>query len=220
MSKKLGYVIAIDFEAFGTITLANGFAQLGAVLYDLDNDQVISMFNEYASQAGYTMDQRCYDEFWSKHVELHDAIQAKCAASTSSPHDVIDHFFEWVDTSAVSCPGMKDNCLLITDNAAFDAAILRCFARTRDPQYVFGPYRDIVDVSNIYYGLARVPVTKVTMDGSSKKMAMVGVGLPVGDLPTFPEFKEKAHSAEFDATVIAKYWSYFQHQLQHNMDLA
>ena len=205
---KLGRVVAIDFEAFGTITPENGFSQLGAVLYDLDTDSIVSVFSEYASQKGYTMEQRCYDEFWSKHLSLYDDIQAKCAASSSSPYDVVEHFYQWLDK--VVTPDM--DCFIIIDNAAFDAGILRCFSKTRNPHYAFGPYRGIVDVSNIYYGIARVPIMK-DMKESSKNMAMMGLGLSVNDLPKFPKLEEKAHSAEYDAALIAKYWSFFQHQL-------
>jgi hypothetical protein len=88
-----------------------------------------------------------------------------------SPHEVVNSFLDWIKEYTAN---MK-NVHLITDNTAFDAGILRCFSSV-DILYIFGDYRDIIDVSNIYYGIGREPITVDLLDKSSKKCALAGLG--------------------------------------------
>jgi hypothetical protein len=211
-------VIAIDFETFGGISPKNGFTQLGACVMRISDSKKIESFNEYANQTGYVPEPRCVKEFWEKDDEmkaLYKQQQECCAASTSSPYDVICHFMEWIQRVSKTYPDIY----IISDNAGFDLGLLRTFSDKHDPLYVFGTYREMVDVSMWYMGFAGKTITTKTLDESSKTVALEALNccrikyglekitkLPEPDVP-------HDHHAERDAETIAFYWCFFQREI-------
>jgi hypothetical protein len=200
--KEPNYVIAFDFEAAGGVPSMHGFTQLGAVLINVDDAKVVAEFNEYASMNGYTWEKRCLDDFWLKNPDRYHETIENTNNAEKSPHEVVNSFLDWIKEYTAD---MK-NVHLITDNAAFDAGILRCFSSV-DILYIFGDYRDIIDVSNIYYGIGREPITVDLLDKSSKKCALAGLGdrFKIPDLGV-----KKDHHPVNDAKVIGLTWAHFQ----------
>lgn len=213
----MAHVIAIDFEAFGGITPLCAFTQLGAALIRVSDSAVLAQFNAYANQLGYVQEPRCLTEFWLKNdqnKQLFAQNCMRCCFSTQTPTSLIQLFVKWVGEVTVGI----DDCIIITDNAGFDAGLLRAFSATVDPQYIFGEYRDIVDVSMVYYGLAGLVMNKKTLDMSSKQVALSEINrrretrkLPPLELPVLDVPHD--HNAVNDATTIALYWAFFQREL-------
>lgn len=200
----MDYAVPIDFESFGGITPLHAFTQMGAAVIHMESGKVVSKFNEYANQSGYSRDERCMTEFWSKFPDRLAETISICSRSKNTPYDVIRMFWEWLDIF-VPRVGCKAN--IITDNAGYDAGILRCFSLTRDPLYAFGVKRDIVDVSFYYYGLGRKPLDT---EASSKTTALAALKQPA--LPKFPVKHD--HDAANDAELMGLYWWWFNFLLQ------
>lgn len=169
-----------------------------AVLYCIDDDQVIDSFNAYARMDGFGWERRCLDEFWLKNAEHYEETLAITSAAPNGPFEDV---------------------FLITDNAAFDAAILRHFAR-KDILYLFGEYRSIVDVSCVYQGMSQRPIDVQMLDTGSKKLGLQGANrkravfneLALEALPVFTDVSHDHHPVN-DATVMAKYWGFFMREL-------
>ena len=203
------YVIAIDFEAFGGITPIHGFSQLGAVLYDVQGDRVISCFNMCANQEGFVMEQRCIDDFWSRFPDLFEQLKLKCADSKRSCYEVIDEFWKWVDDSMKALPVGAD-VIAIGDNVAFDYGVLRFFSK-KDVAYAFGgTYKDIIDLGSYYYGLNKEMANYATTDGKSSK----DCALKAVYAEEFPSFDVKHdHNAVNDAETMARRFGYIQRRM-------
>ena len=214
-TKQKRHVVAFDFEAAGGIPALHGFTQLGAVLYCIDDDQVIDSFNAYARMDGFGWERRCLDEFWLKNAEHYEQTLALTSAAPNGPFEVVEWFIEWLQR----CTEDLEDVYLITDNAAFDAAILRHFAR-RDILYLFGEYRSIVDVSCVYQGMSQRPIDVQMLDAGSKKLGLQGANrkravfneLALEALPVFTDVSHDHHPVN-DATVMAKYWGFFMREL-------
>lgn len=145
------YYISFDFESRGGITPRHGFSQLAASLIDSETKEEIDSFSEYVSKEGFEEDPECMNGFWAKHPEMLKKMDDGQTQSTLSPYDVVDHFVLW-------CQGWREKLRekpgFLTDNAAYDAGILRTFSRNQDILKMFGSYEEIFDVSNFYVGLA------------------------------------------------------------------
>jgi len=214
----MSYVIAIDYETSGGIPLKHGFTQLGAVLYDVKNEKICETFNEYASMKGYEWEERCLREFWLRADmrELYQHTLRMTNASTFTPYQVVDHFMEWAKRVTKDI----DDVYLISDNVAFDVAILRTFSTDQDILYMFkGKYHEMVDVSSFYAGMRRARVNaKILDEVASADMALEGLNGRPGmtghvELPEFPKLHGNEHDAIADAVLIAQRWAWFQNQL-------
>lgn len=206
----MNYFISIDFESFGGITPQNGFTQIGAVLFNADNDKIVSSFFMNAKQESFTVEKRCEEEFWLKHPELYEENKRKCAESQYNCYEVIDKFWEWV----YSCHKYhNNNCYFIGDNVPYDYGILRYFSRNKDIMYAFGCYRDIVDVGIYYNAYAHCSLfTSKDIDNSSSSSAIKKVLNE--DIPKFEI--EHTHTAIDDASNIAYKWSWFNKKILQN----
>lgn len=212
------YIIALDFESSGGITPKHGFTQLGAVLMCMEDSTILASFNEYSNMAGCTWEERCVEEFWKKNPERYNETLQGVAESQSTPAEVVDHFYEWLDTCTMD---KQMTTYMISDNAAYDFGILKYFSTKRDTMYsIGGNYRSMVDVSDVYNGLSLQPVTVGLLDGSSKKQGLAGLnklralkGLTALQLPEFTHVSH-THQPVDDAHVMALYWVWFQRELR------
>jgi DNA polymerase III epsilon subunit-like protein len=205
------YVIGFDFEAAGGIPALHGFTQLGAVLVDMDTDKVMGEFNMFSSMKNLVWEKRCVEEFWEKNPEKYKETLKGTSEAKMGPYEVVDAFVQWVQRVS---KGLKD-VYLLTDNAAFDAAILRFYSIKQDILYIFGSYRPIVESSRFYSGLARKPVTTESLWESSKDNALKGMRADGLKVPPFPIHSvEHDHNPVNDALVMALNWSHMQRSLK------
>jgi hypothetical protein len=210
------YVIAFDFEAAGGVTPKNGFTQLGAALICVDDQQVIATFNEYANMSLHDWEDRCVREFWSKNPKRFEETKIAVRNAQNDPFDVVAMFLDWVQANTHD----KKDVVLITDNAAFDAGILRCFSKDRDIMYVFGEYRSIIDVSCVYRGMSRQVVDTALLDESSiglgiKAVNAVRAGNNEDTFDAFPKFPvEHDHHPVNDAKVMGLKWAFLMNNLK------
>jgi len=197
------HVIAFDFESFGGIPLVHGFCQLGARLVREEDDAILATFSEYANQEGYVQEERCLKEFWLPLPnKRYEQVVMKCAMSPNNPFQVCELFWKWVDDNAP-----KDSTVLITDNSAYDTALLKTFTKSRDILYVFGKYRGIIDVTRWYQGVAHLPLNVDTLKlKGTKELALNALGQK--ELPKLDV--QHDHDAVNDALTIALYWCWFQ----------
>lgn len=84
------------FESFGLIPSVHGFTQLGAVLGNLSDGNIIDTFHEYANQSKYIPDNNCINTFWINHPENKQNTLDKCSESTKTPQEVIELFISWI----------------------------------------------------------------------------------------------------------------------------
>lgn len=207
------HVVAIDFECAGGVPSQHAYTQLGAVLLRLSDSHVVARFNEYTNMkredgTDYEWEKRCVDEFWSNHPERFEETKRKIAESAHTPAQVINELFlPWLDevTKDVS------DVYFITDNAAFDAGILKYYSKRNTMYLLRTPYaREFVDVSSAYAGSTRRRVTAALLDNeSSKRMALDAVGEA-----EFPDFAvAKDHDAVNDAENMALRWAFIQSKL-------
>lgn len=213
----MSFCIAIDFEAAGGITPRHGFTQLGAALVDLQKGTVLAEFNEYANMTGYTWEERCLREFWHRPdmKEKHSHTVRMCSESSKGPYEVVDSFLDWAVAVCEQHGIGAGDVYLVSDNAAFDLGILRCFSRNKDIMYLFGnnAYRETVDVSSFYQGLAG----KVDFDASAKRLALDALNANVGEEKlSLPKLEvSEDHDAVNDAKTIGLYWSFFVKNLSN-----
>lgn len=208
------HVVAIDFECAGGVPSVNGFTQLGAVLMRVSDSTKLAEFNRYASMQGYEWEKRCVDEFWSRPelTKRFKETKDETEACTSSPHQVIEEFWDWIGTV---CAGLED-VYIITDNCGFDGGILKHFSK-RDTLYAFGGMRDIIDVSAVYMGMSRLPVDSKLIDMSSKKLAIQALNSMQKEATPMPDFSDRVshdHHPVNDAEVMALYWCFFQNEMK------
>jgi hypothetical protein len=209
------YVVAFDFESAGGIPSRHAFTQLGAVIMNVDNDEIVAEFNSYSNMKGYEWDERCVNEFWKKYPKRFEETKREVDRATLNPYQVVGGFIEWVQ---FNCANLKD-VYLLTDNAAFDAGILRYFSVGQDILYIFGEYRPIVESSRYYAGIARTKVTPATLGQSSKRLAMDRLNreralynlAQVEDFPQHPVSHD--HNPVNDAKVMAWNWCHLQRLL-------
>lgn len=197
------YVIAFDFETAGGCIQKNGFVRLGAVVLDVRTGTVLTEFDEWTSMKGYEWEERCLNEFWKKkgNESMYEEAIKMTEQSTNTPYQVVDNFVNWAKIVAATVG--HDDIILISDNVAFDGALLRAFSSI-DVMYLFGSYRDIVDVSNVYYGISQKIVGTKLLDTSSFEGALKTLG--VSKQPTFDVVHD--HNPVNDAKLIAKKWAY------------
>ncbi len=195
------YVIAFDFEAPGGIPHKNAFTQLGAVLFNMSTGKVEDTFNEYSCINGYTWDENCVKEFWSKFPERFEETKQKCSESLLTPYEVVDKFITWCQTHSRN---VGNDLYLITDCSTFDSGILKCFSNT-DTLYILDKKkRDIVDVGAIYLGLSRKYNSTEFIDGSAFKSCIKNLNIT----EEFISSKFHDHHPVNDATVIAEKWHF------------
>ena len=199
----MNYCVAIDFEAFGGITPKNGFTQIGAVIFDIDNDKIMSTFSMNAKQDLFEVEERCYNEFWSKHMDLFQKNKELCSKSEYDCYEVINQFWKWLYKNLPD----TTNCYFIGDNTVFDYAILRMFSLDVDILYAFGSYREIIDVGLYYTAYAHYRMdTANSIDNASSSKCIKQI-LNIDEIPKFPI--EHTHTAVDDAANIAYKWSWF-----------
>jgi hypothetical protein len=204
------YVIAIDYEAAGGVPFRNGFTQLGACLVRISDGAVLAKFSEYANMRGYEWDARCVREFWEKNPELYEETKRITSdENTPSPYEVTRQFLQWVD---METRHVRDKVYFISDNAPFDVGMLRYFS-DRDILYLFGDYREMVDVSSVYMGMSRRRVTRGLMDEDAKGLGRRVVSDMLG-VPFEPKIDvEHDHHAVNDAIHMALHWAAVQRAL-------
>lgn len=208
----MSYVVALDFEAAGGVCKKHGFTQLGGVIVRVKDGVVLHKFNEYASMDGYEWEDRTYNEFWSKHPERHlETVDKTKGSDVKSPYEIVDLFIIWVKKHTET---FKDDVYFISDNAAFDVAILRYFSST-DIMYIFGKYTEFVDISSVYLGFYGRPIKSSVMDKSGKQLALNGINMNKKLKLEKPEFEvSKDHNPVNDAEEMALYWCFFQREIK------
>jgi len=210
------HVIAFDFEAAGGCTPQHGFLELGAVLVRESDSKVISSFQSFASMQHFDWEERCLEEFWKRPdmAQRFQQVVEGVAKETKGPNKVVAEFLQW----AKDVTKDVEDVYFITDNAPFDAGILRAFSDKEDVMYALGgEYRNIIDTNTFYKGLGGQPVT--CSSWNSKDLAIAGLnriratkGLPA--LDGFPKFEvNHDHNPVNDATSIAMHWCFVQNNL-------
>jgi hypothetical protein len=211
----MSYVVAIDFECAGGVPSKYGFTQLGAVIMKVSEEcKVISSFNSYSSMEMFQWDDRCVEEFWDKHpVRFAETKLEVYNPMTPQPWEVLRNFMAWVRKETAE---FKDSVYLISDNVAFDVGVLRHFSSETDVLYMFGSYREVVDVSSAYMGMSFKPVDVNLMNKSSKELALEAINERLVRKLNAPKFPpSESHHPVDDAKEIASYWCWFQFQLMH-----
>jgi len=203
-NKPVTKFIAFDIEASGG-TRFNSIVQLGAVLYDVQANKVLSTFNEYAAVLPEQWDTRCLEEFWMKNPDMYQNALLQCAKATKDQYGVMDAFVAWVQALT------KDHEIdfLITDNAGFDGAFLKL--ASTDALYMLGKYKSIIDVSNVYHGMYMNAFRTTT-----KPSGMKSRDVALAALKTTKEFKssvEHDHNPVNDATVMAEFFAFVLNNL-------
>lgn len=198
------FILAFDCESFGGIAMRNGIAELGAALIDMKAQTVVARASWNVNQAGFIKSEKCM-EFWNEHPEQRDILLAKCEASKLNAYDVMDLFWaqvrEWNKTYPIA--------YLVTDNAAYDAGMLRCFSANDDIlTAIDGTYREIVQSTTWMYGTSR---EKYDGDKSSYDTVLLTLA-PGKPKPVFDV--EHDHNAANDAAVIGLEWAYVQSLVQ------
>lgn len=180
-------VVGIDFECPGGIISIDGFTQMSATIHDENRGTLIASFSMYARIDEYDWDERCVREFWSKSPERRAETIAKCKASVCTCEEVVAIFVQWVQENTAG-----HHAYMITDNAAYDAALLRYYAKV-DVMYLFPTpngepmYRRIQDIHCFYRGVAAFSQREVVLDGTNIKGAKTAV-LEALRLPTLPDW--------------------------------
>jgi inhibitor of KinA sporulation pathway (predicted exonuclease) len=184
------YILAVDVESAGKGIRANFLIQVGLALVDRSSKTILASFSSYVRKPiGCDWEKRCVDEFWSKHPELWE--QAKIECETAPPLDIVAGMVKDFIRKHVEDP---EHTTLVYDTAGYDAAWFHYLLGDDDDHYILGKYRDSIDVSSFYLGIAR----STDSQGSSKAAVQVALGFK------FPEWPvQHTHRAEEDAAVIA-----------------
>lgn len=199
-------VLAVDFEGAGGVISKHGITRVGASLHDLDTGKKLAGFNSYVNRKGYEWEERCVEEFWKKNPKLYKETLEETEKATMSPYEVIAEFIEWAQQKV----GDND-CYLISDNVAYDIALLRYFS-TIDIMYIFGKYQSVRDISSAYVGMAMLQEkVKCTSQTSGKRMKALTYLTDKKDFPDFGVTHD--HNPENDAATMAYQWCYIQNEL-------
>jgi len=125
MTEEIEYVIGIDFEAAGGNPRINAFTQVGAVILNMKTGEIVDTFNAYSSMEGFEWDKRCVTEFWEKNPELYEKTKTETSQALS-PYSVIQKLLTWIKNQNIDLKATY----FISDNVAFDIALLKCFCLT------------------------------------------------------------------------------------------
>lgn len=165
--------------------------QVGFALIDVRTGTVVARFSSYVAQPpGTGWEQRCVDEFWSKHPEQWERAK-KGIETAPSVDEVAADIKTWIREN-VTQPA---NTRLVVNTPGFDCAWLDWLLGDVSHLYLLGAYSDVLEVSSWYLGLARV----CDPDASSKKASLAALGET--EEPVFAV--EHDHDAANDAAATA-----------------
>jgi hypothetical protein len=146
------YILAIDVEASGQGLQSNFMTCIGASLVDSTGKEIGS-FSEYLAQpAACGWEQRCVDEFWSKHPALFEETKAN-VAKAAQPAIVMRRFRKWVLDIT---DGLED-VTIVFDTAGFDQAWVDYNLRDTSCLYLLGYYKQPRDLSSYLLGVTKQP---------------------------------------------------------------
>lgn len=197
------YIIAFDFESFGSIPTINGFSELGAIIANLESGEIISKFHEFANQTGFKADDECIKTFWK---EKYPDLLKKCNDSKYNPYQVIDLFIKWI--LQVITDNNILNIYLITDCSTYDSGILKTFS-LNDTLKITGCIKDIIDTTSFYLGISRQFMTNKIINENSFDLACKELNLP--------QFKSSIiadHNPVNDSIVIFEKFKYINDNLK------
>ena len=181
------HLLAIDVEATGQGLRTNFMTRIGAAYISPDGI-VLGTFSEYLAQPpNCTWEQRCLDEFWSKHPELYEETVLR-VASAAPASEVMARFKKWVQDIT------KDKkTLIVFDTSGFDQAWVDYNLEDTSCMYLLGPdrFECPFDISSYMLGLAQAP-----FDASSKKSFEKFLNVKIPKWPV-----DHDHNPANDATV-------------------
>ncbi len=199
------WVISIDFETTGSKPHLHGFIDFAAWATNLETGEQFGSFKVNPSRYGYTDEETTMTRFWlsdeDRKAVLTDTME-KCNNSSTDCHTAIGMFVDWVDRLRAK---YGNDGYLITDSPIFDGKILDFFMTT-PISYLFGEYKDVIDVGCFYAGVAQVTDFQ---DSTWYYACCDKLGIePI----TFME-DAVAHTAIVDADLIARRWYQVQKHL-------
>jgi hypothetical protein len=190
------FLLGLDVEASGMGLRTNFLVQIGLSLVRVKGRTVEASFCSFVAQPpGTTWEERCVDEFWSKHPEKFE--RAKREVQRAPQPDAVAYALLQFVQVAVEFP---EHTRLVVNTAAYDTAWLDWLLGNRSHLYLMQKdgkpyYADVLDVSSWYLGLGR----ECDPDASSKTTSLRAIG--AHQEPTF--VVEHDHDAANDATFIA-----------------
>lgn len=115
MMKKV--FLAIDIETTGQHYTKNAIIEIGATV--MDSERELSTFHGFLTMDGRAFEKRCYDEFWSQHLDKIAEIQEKA----SHPTTTMENFCNWFDCMCLAYP----NLVVLSDFAEYDLGWLNYY---------------------------------------------------------------------------------------------
>jgi len=204
------YLLGLDVEASGMGLRSNFLIQIGLALIDTETLEVLNRFSSYVAQPqGTCWEQRCVDEFWSKHTRLFKQAQERVADAPDSETVRKDLLF-WINENVCD----PSNTRLVVDTPGFDTSWLDTLLGDRSHLYLFSDksgnpvYTDVLERSSWFLGLGKVP----DPDGSSKTTAK-NVMKANGIDTEWPVHVMHTHDAADDAAFIAVTTAYVMNGL-------
>jgi hypothetical protein len=212
------YIFCIDFESVGGIPHKNAFTQLGACFFK-SNGERLSTFETRTNLVGFEKEERCMKEFWEVKMQ-HELPQLELQYSGKNdyptPKEAIANLWSWADGVIKEHNIEPGHILKIGDCISYDVMLLGAFS-DRDVRNPFGDDMEWIDVSSVYAGMARFPITASLIHlASSKKMAANGLYDMTGLQIVLPRFNvDHTHSPVDDATNITLHFLYFHMMLRN-----
>ena len=115
--------VAVDIEKPGCKMMRNPIASIGFVVGSgnkiLEKQRFNVKINWDSEMNGGDVEQRCYDEFWSK-VPRH--IIDDCIKDAEEPTVIWPKINDWINSLEIKYPSPEYNICFLTDNASFDIA--------------------------------------------------------------------------------------------------
>jgi hypothetical protein len=162
MSSGKDLIVSLDVEATGDNIAENELVSLGYCIGDFngkiyEKGRVSLKFDEKK------MEQRCYDEYWSKHLDQLEVFKKEA----TDPKLAMDKFVSVLESYEVC-----NNLYILTDNPAYDIAYtniyLKRHTKRRNLQYQNDKYRGVYDILEL--ALERSPES-FTYDKNKLKQA-------------------------------------------------
>lgn len=139
------HLIGIDIETTGSVIGVHGIVAVGAVVVDMATEGVVQSRRWTANLTGLAWEDRCVEQFWSKHPAVLEEFRE--AGSLSSQADIGAAVVDWLGEQQALYP----KAVIVSDFPLFDIGWLNYAAglTSRTPLYLKGAdngWQSILDI--------------------------------------------------------------------------
>lgn len=206
----------VDVESVGGVPSINGVESVGAS-WMTSEGKVLSTFYQKCDLKGFTPDKRCMEEFWiPKMPHRVDEILASYRGESGNPTpwQVLANMWDWCFKVIKEHNIDPKYILKLSDCPSYDCMMIGYFS-VIDIRNPFGDDMEWIDLSSLYAGMARYPITpNLIREASSKYMACIGIKDRLKqDIEKLPKWNiDHDHNPANDAINMTLYFIYFNMQ--------